>query len=403
MRNFIITVLLLFAAFAVHAVTHTESIHNTRIRVTTEDRSLSKALVRYVDRCSDSVDMVLECRTSPPKRNVFIVAGTCAEEKQRELEYRFDESTDMLGLTAGVMRVLVKRRSRELFGKYGTERSLDFISAALAYNFMMRMRTEGNIVDYDYQPALHQFTEGFFPEGMSLFTRPVSPDMPWLYRLYAMHCSLMIRCLRTLNGNMVRSMLEADAKADNEDGNAVIALFFEKFPRREMFQSWYEGLVVNIAHNDRSGNIKFDLDEKVRELETVSVVEAGGAVAGLRAVKIDDSSQSIEVLRGDKVVLYKRQNDFLRLRNSAPVLLRPALEMYARAMGYLAADDVRAFKKELKKARKNYRKASERQKRLEEKLDDFEKSHTLPVRRYSTELEIYRRFAEIEKDLPGIK
>ena len=103
-------------------------------------------------------------------------------------------------------------------------------------------------------------------------------------------------------------------------------------------------------------------------METVSVVEAGGAVAGLRAVKIDDSSQSIEVLRGDKVVLHKRQNDFLRLRNSAPVLLRPALEMYARAMGYLAADDVRAFKKELKKARKNYRKASERQKRLEEKL-----------------------------------
>ena len=393
----LLAILIMAVCVEMYGVTHTESIQNTRLRVSTQDASFSRALSRYADRCARNVDETLQC-DAPPQRNVIISQESCAKGKQRELEFRFKDEADMLYVTSGIMRVLLLRRSRELFGKTASGPAVDYIAAALAYSFIMRMRMEGSFTDYDYQAALSQSGKGFVPLGQDLICHPMNPEMPWLYRLYAMHSSILMICFRTLNVNMSRMMLEAASKG-NDIQNIYDNVVCKNLPAGASFQPWFESLAQQIILRDRGGTVMSGLDEKIAALETVSVVEAGNVIAELKPVKIDESKQSIEALRGDKAVLNKRQQEFLRLRNEAPVLVRPALEKYARAMGYLASDDVRSFKKELRQARKEYQAAAKKQARIEQALSDFEKEHTTPIRRFGTELEIIRHFHSLEEQL----
>ena len=380
-----------------YCATHTESIHNTKIRLSTSDQNLSRNLSRYVDRCSRRVDDILECG-EPHQRYVVICQKNCAKGKPRELEYRFDDNIDMFCLTSGIMRVLLLRRSREMFGAVASGPALDFLAAGIAYSFMMRMRLEGAFTDYDYQPALCQLESGFTPNAKDLLCHPMSTEMPWLHRLYAMHSCLLMGCFRSIKVNVPRMMLEASSKGIGID-DIVEECICRQLPDGAQLQLWYENLSQQLIHHDRNSTIMSRLDEKIAELETVSVVEAGNLIAELKPVKIDTSKESIEALRGDKVLLYKRQQEFLRLRNEAPLLLRPSLEKYSKAMGYLAADDVRSFKRQLRSARNEYRTAVKKQERVEKALIEFEKEHTTPVRRYGTELEIIRRFQDLEEQL----
>ena len=154
-----------------------------------------------------------------------------------------------------------------------------------------------------------------------------------------MHSSLLMKGFHSLKDNVPRMMLEA-ASQDRPLEYVFDELVIPRLPNGSAFQPWYEEVIQNIASLDRTAGAISGLDEKLRELGTVSVIEAGNPIADLIPVKIDESKQSIEALRGDKALLYKRQEEYLRLRNEAPVLVRPALEKYAKSMGYLASDNV---------------------------------------------------------------
>jgi hypothetical protein len=165
-------------------------------------------------------------------------------------------------------------------------------------------------------------------------------------------------------------------------------------------QTWYERYAPRLIGRNQASDTSSSILARIQALEQIQVLQAGGSNGGsLTSVKIDDVPHAFHDLKIDKVALNKRQVQFLEMRSSAPALLRPSLELYARAMGYLASDDVRRFQATIAQARQELQEALARQQSIARALRQAESEYVPATRRFSNYLDILSRHRKSQEKL----
>lgn len=398
---FLLLILLLFP-LQVYCLSFTEKMHTQRVRATSSSAEQSRGIIRYAANCSGSVDRLLKV-DGTPERYVEIVelekVSSMASENELKVEY--DADTDILEFTYLTIRALLRRRAGELFEKKAREeRIICCLAAGLAYRQAMTMRSYGGAtVELDYQAARVQFSDRHFPDVKKLCASPVPPDFPVLFQLYAMHCDLFLRCLESIPGkgkSIAIRLLEMEAFG-RDAGDSVEFVVGGLLPAGVTLQGWYERQVLIACNRIRVAENWEDIESRVHELESVSIVDAGGG--GATQVPIDNVPEAFSDFKPDKAALMRRQNQFLALRNDAPPLLRPPLNMFARSLGLLVNGDVKGFRSEIALARAEFAKCLKRQRDIELALVEYEKE-TIPIeRRFRPFIEIMERYFKLHDEI----
>jgi len=119
----------------------------------------------------------------------------------------------------------------------------------------------------------------------------------------------------------------------------------------------------------------------------------------MERVKIDDVPTAFNDLKTDKAALNKRQLQFLELRNEVPPLLKPSLELYAKALGYLAGNDVKRFKTTIAQARQQFQEALAKQQAISNALAKAETAFVPATRRLGNYLDAMTHYRQNQENI----
>ena len=234
-------VLLLLLPLWLHALTFHELQSTSQVRITAPSVEEVRNIGRYVNACFLLVDEALGVQGEPRSLVTVEEKTEAARVHCEELSVTFGQGAGMLEFTEAVMRVLLMRRSQDMFAGRGAGGPLcQFMAAGLAHRQTMRVRNAwGDAPNLDYLPARFLYSNGIFPDLHKLMTAPVPVDFTNLFQIYAMHCDLLITALEHLTSTkggprrkntFLRELLEMDAfgRAPAEAANFVLASHLPK-------------------------------------------------------------------------------------------------------------------------------------------------------------------------------
>jgi len=390
-----VAALVVTAALACHALTFSETIPGSRIRVSARAVEQARHIGRYADTCSTVVDQLLQCRSQPEKTLAVVVVEPAAERTGADpLRIEYDENEGVMAVTYRLMRGLLTRRARELFDRSsGQTATTDWLAAALTNRVVMHGQGRLGAYEPDYQVARQQFSHRHFPRVEILLQGGVTPDVPALFQLYMLHADLLAACLAALpapRGEIFRKMLEMEAFG-REPVEACAFLLSDYLNPGQTLQGWYEQQVVQASRRGRRMDVRESIEARVAALESIPVV-GGNGPAAVQRVRLDELPNILKDYKLDKAALVNLQRRFLEVRQDASPLLQPALDLYVAALGALAGGQERRFRTEFQKARAMFAEAQAQQRRIEQEVDRYELEYVPPQLRFDAYLDIVERY-----------
>lgn len=382
---------------AVYGITFRDNKRLQRIRVATSSTEQTQAVGDFAVSCSNLVDKLLAI-ADPPVEYIDI------EETEDDIDsiiksdnfIHYNAKTQFHELAFYLVKTLIRRRSKELFGKSSESTELtDFLASALVFRKIMEVSSNG-AYDWNYLPAREQFDNGFAPKAEMLMTSPVSCEYFFLFQIYAMHCSLLLHGLEKIPckpGDVARRLLEMEAYGRSPE-ETVRFVSSTMFPINVTLQGWFEIYAKKASLKDRNVDDENSIEQRVKNLEKIEIVNSDGS---LTTVKLDDVLEAFADMKLDKSVIAKRQLLFMQLRNDAPPLLKPPLELYAAALGNLEVKNSKTFARSLEIARGEFTKALVRQRKVIDVMDKAEKQYVPIASRYSAFVEVMRRYREVHE------
>jgi hypothetical protein len=276
--------------------------------------------------------------------------------------------------------------------------SAEWMAAALTLRELNVDRNRLGRVPVDYEPVRVGFRHGVFPILKRLLTDPVPADKPMLYRFYATHCDVFVAAVESVTGlraNPFRQMLDLE----RHDRPTMVALEFVLqpcFKEGENPQTWYQRVAPLVSRKGRRRSRGDEVQERLEELTSVPTLAMGGGADRIKRVPIEELPRRLEDYRLDAAAIARIYAQVFELYKDAPVLLQDPLMAHMVAFDSLRNGKIRRFKRELRKARKQFAEALERQRGVEALLDGMEEDATTPDERFAPYLEVIDR---TDKDL----
>ena len=202
-------------------------------------------------------------------------------------------------------------------------------------------------------------------------------------------------------GEFVRRLMEADS-GGGPSRETVRKVVIQSLPEGTTLQGWFEKYARQACRRERSSRMNKSIPARVKELETFSILSATRNYS-VERVSIDDLPDAFMELKIDKPVLVRREAQFLELANESSPIVRPALEMYAHAIGGLTSGDARQFYDELQKAREAFAKAMERQNEISEIVDEAEKEYVPVTERLKPFIDVIRHYRRLEDEVIPVR
>ena len=393
---------LLLAVSALHAVVIKENRQVAKIRVATFSSEQTNGVANYATDCSGMVDKLLACENMPVE-NIDIHESNpdLALPDDTERRLYFNTRTEMHDFTYRLMRKLVRRRVREYFGKNNPNGELvDFLAAALTFRRIMDLRALAGGYDWDYVPARTMFANSKYPNAEMLLSKPIPTSFLYLFQLNAMYCDLMLYSLERFpgrRGEFLMRLMESDSTGVPTK-ETIRAVIIQSLPEGTTLQGWFEKHARQACRRERSSRMNRSIPARVKELESFSILDAAKDHSVVK-VTLDDLPTAFMELKIDKSVLVRREAQFLEFANECSPIVRPALEMYAHAIGGLTSRDVRQFYEDLHKARDALAKALERQNEIAAIVDEAEKEYVPVTERYKPFIDIMSHFRRLEDEV----
>ena len=399
-----LAILLLLLLAHAQAITFKETRRAHKIHVNAQSLPTAQSVAHYATTCAALVDKTLAFDGAPEN---FIDLEEVPQGKplppDQESKLFFNEDTEIQVFTYKILRSFIRRRQRELFKNNGISCALtDFLASALTFRRVVNMLSTAGGADWDYAPARKLFEAHSFPNAVLLLTAPIPPDYPLFFQLYAMHAEILLKTIEQLpakRGSVLQKLLEMEAFG-RDAIDSVSYVLSTALPSGMPLQGWYERHAPRFSSHSSAADAPSSISAQVEALESVNILSAGSN-GNLERVRIDDVPEAFNDLKTDKVALHKRQSQFLELRNEAPPLLKPSLDLYARALGFLASKDVKRFKSTIAQARQEFKLAVAKQQRISEALKKAETEYVPATHRLGNYLDAMRHYRESrEKMLP---
>ncbi|NLF60482.1 MAG: hypothetical protein GX574_04960 [Lentisphaerae bacterium] len=393
-------VILVTAALACHALTFSETIPSSRLRISGRTVEQAQNIGRYVDTCSTVVDQLLQCRSQPEKTLAVVVVEPGAERTDADpLRIEYDENEGVMAVTYRLMRGLLTRRARELFDRSsGQTATIDWLAAALTNRVVMHGQGRLGAYEPDYQVARQQFSQRHFPRMEILLQGGVTPEAPALFQLYMLHADLLAACLAELpgqRGEIFRKMLEMEAFG-RTPVEACAFLLSNNLRPGQALQGWYEQQVVQVSRRGRRVDVRESIEARVEALESIAVV-GGNGPAAVQRIRLDELPDILRDYKLDKVALANLQQRFLEIRQDASPLLQPALDQYVAALRTLAGGHERRFRTEFQRARAMFAEALAQQRQIEQVVDRYEREYVPPQLHLDAYLDVVERYRRLNE------
>ena len=397
-----LAILLLLAIVQAHALTFKETRRASKIRLNALTLSTAESVAHYVTTCAALVDKTL-ATDGTPEDYIDLEETGISEPIPTDSNGKiyFNENTELQVFTFRILRALIQRRQRELFGTNKPLSELtDFLAAALTFRRITSMVSAGSNADWDYSAARRQFEMNSFPNAEILLCKPIHPLHTLFFQLYAMHSEILLKALEQLpqkRGTVLKSLLEMEAFG-REATESVRYVLSNALPMGMPLQAWYERHAIHNSSRNHATDAPSNLSEQVAALESINLLSAGNN-GNLVQVRIDEIPDALSDLKLDKAALTRRQNQFLELRNESSPLLRPSLELYAKALGYLASHDFKRFKTTITQARNDFHVALEKQQRISDALARAETEFVPATKRLGNYLEALKHYQKNKENI----
>ncbi len=401
-----VAVMLLLACLRLSAVNYyTDEVNsgNCRLSVKCTEPVMVNSLGFYCARASMLVDTVL-CVKEIPKRRLRVlevVEGGETGDKKRDESFQvlYSVGEAEVDFALDLFRQLVRRRLLP-YGMPVDKPFLSAVTAGICHRYIRGRQSLSGYYEPDYEIARNQFMRKEFPKLDVLLSNPVPSNQRYFFELYMMHCDLLLLALESLQGTkggIIIGMLAAEQ--GGEDAMAALErLVAPQNKSGESLQAMYERMVFKAARRRRRQNGDEVIEERVRELETVPVIgyESGTA---LRRVPLEDVPDVLKDYHSDVQAILRLEAKFRELREASPYLLREPLEKYALSMRWIREGNMRRFKKDIGEARREFQNALTRQRRLNKKVDKYEREHVPVLKRFVDYVIVSRFYRELSKKI----
>ena len=280
-------------------------------------------------------------------------------------------------VVAGMLQGLLLRQLRERLEinvrRNAIPHSIVFLSAALANRMVIDGKGIKGIYRKDYRIPRLQFSRGSWPSCAKLLGDAPPASSPLLFRLYLVHCDVLLSCLEHQSGHRLNSMLlewwrlEVNQKIPSDEAFAKLL----GLPA-EHLQQWYLQNASVQAKQGVGGAPAETIAAQLYKLLTVSVVELGDAKP-MRTVKIEELPGLLKNRRPDVSALNAVQLDLLRLKLVATPIYHTAIDYFSLAVSALAHNDIKLFRRRYTAAQKELEKAVPLQREITGLLDETER------------------------------
>ena len=284
-----------------------------------------------------------------------------------------------------VFQAMVARRLRECCQtRLPKEPScVTIVAAALANRVVYCGLGATGVYRRDFRIPRMQFSWRRFPPLAHLVSGPAPFSDGALFRVYLVHCNLLLDILEGTTRNLPELLAEW-ALAECRDGLPPLEALKHALPEGslmpgETMQAWYERNALALV-NDRVVDDSVEaLQQRLEELMTVSFLSADSQ-DGIMRVHLERLPELSRDYHWDSAALGEVQNGLMRLLPSVPPLLQEAVGKYISAVDALRQGVNRDFRERLYDGRHEFESASVLQAKAEEMLDEAEEDDERALR-----------------------
>lgn len=380
----------------------TEELDSQHIRVRAATEADAKAWARFVALCSQEVQDAMGgvLRSDAP---ISVRIGEHPPPGPSDpLRIYVPDRTDLLGVTHRLAKSLLARHALGAPDRtVPVTPSVEWLGAAIVHRVLFGNRESRGFFEPDYQPARHAFAMDQFPNVLRLVTVPVSASEPRLFRLYALHCDVLLLALQTVPSggeSFPRRLIELEAYG-RDTAAALTFLLAPSFSGDENLQAWYERAAVDVSRRGRRQSRVSLVEKRLQELITVPMVAPGQSTFTVTRIPIEDVPEKLDAYRLDKDALRNLQADIFELLKDAPALMQEPLSEYMKAFETLAQGKTWRFRREVRKAHEHMKESARRERQLEQYLDTVEQEVVPPDTRFAEYLDVIETYDERRRGL----
>lgn len=363
-----------------------------KIQVITTSADEARSFLQFAAQSSREVDRLLRPSAMPTQLLLFRL-GDSRPANLQTAEIFLDRSRPSAALGCQILEELIMRRVCEKREKnLATLPAVHWLAAALCNRIYIDGKGIRSIYNPDYRIAHTLYNNAHFPQLKNLLTMPVTAEHIPFFRLYMQHCDLLTRILENLSttNSLISQQLEMEAYG-REPLPTLEFLLRQAGIEFQNIQYWYEHAVLQESARYRQRNEAEAVATQLRDLTTVTLLEAGSTEA-IRHVPITDIPRLIEDYRMNARMLEQTQKKIQELRLNAPIILHEALTLYLDALELLKKNKIRRFKKQFAEAEQAFVAAMQRQKQIEILLDRIERERKPPLENFQIFFDVLKRY-----------
>ena len=385
------------------ACAETEVLSDHHVRIRAASAAEAKQWKRLVAACISEVDSVMGDGGSPEAMLSLRVGESRPSAAMPDpLRVYAGPDDPLLCVVHGLAKGLIGRRvMTSADGEMPVLPSLDWIGAAVVHRLLFGNRESRGFFEPDYQPARHVFASGHFPDVERLLTGSIPPCQPRLFRLYALHCDILLLALQSIpeiGESVPRRLLELEAFG-RESIQGLSFLLSPRLTEGGGLQSWYEKAAVDVSRRGRRQSRVHTVEARLHELITVPMVAPSDRGFAVTRVPVEDVPEKLDAYRLDKQALRNVQADLFELLKDSPALLQEPLGRYMEAFEALAEGKIWRFKRRLRKAHTEFDERARRQSRVEDALDATEQQAIPADRRFGDYLDVIEQYKQRQRRL----
>lgn len=332
--------------------------------------------IQLTRRCARELNRMLHYNAFPQQKLHLMVmesefAGAHFAIDEAPLEKNEDDDVRAMR----ILTALLRRHDQEHTGasnrKLRRSHANDFVAAAICNRLFYDGKGAGGVYLPDYRMARSQFERGFFPSCVTLLEEAVPPRPYLLFRLYAVHCDVLLRCAEeSLAAEVFLPRLWTEEMLNNASLPVAFcrALGLSQYDD-DALQRWYTTRAPSIVRLGINTMDREDAEAAVRRLVSVPVLDPA-AEMGIRYIPLEELPNKLSDYNLDYNALSAMMRELLNYQNSAPPLLRDAIGQYYQAVAALRDGRTRDFRRQIATAHQSFAAALARQNRTSQLLDE---------------------------------
>ena len=373
MIKHIIAFIILTKSLMVHAQEsfQTERFLNLRLEFKFDYKdSTTNELIKVVKFCQEKINKhFIKATPSTPKLHIFLEGNPPTKDFCNILYFKRKE-LDTLSEYSILERILSKIIHRTLVG-LGSPKNIkapDWLIAAQVFN----IRIHDVLATQEKYPATrYAITNKKYPSLDSILTKSAPrPENYWLYRLYSENCSVFLKSLNKFSSS--RQKLLNFLKSYNQ--SSAVDLLEKHFPElksKTLRRRWFIKACNEACFDIINPYPPEVITQKVEELFSIASMRPGSNQ--LKRIPLEKLFENENEALNFAVIAFI-EKDFLEILVTAPIVLRPSLNIFLEALHSLKKNQRNDFSKKILVARKEFKMAIEKMNKYISYIDNLEKS-----------------------------